>query len=257
VLGTSGSFPGANRACSGYVVETPSTRVVVDLGWGTAVRLFAVLGNHTGDGLAAVVITHEHPDHMADLYALFRARWYMRRNHPPTPLVAPPGVVDRLALTHDGERHELLSVFDWHPPQDAPIRVGDLEIRTWQLPHFVPNLGVRITSQDGVVAFTGDTGPSDDATTVGRDADLFVVDATDRHQQPGVEPAAPGSPAYNLTAAEAGALARDAGAATLLLIHLWPGNDPDLSRREAAAHFTGHVIVAQDGMILDVTRQGR
>ena len=252
VLGASGSFPGPDRACSGYLLDTGSTRLVVDLGWGTATRLFSCLGNHTGDGLDCVVITHEHPDHMGDLYALFRARWYMRRESPPIRLVAHEGVLTRLELAHDGTRRDLSRVFAWSDSGTEPTRVGDVEILSWLLPHYVPNLGIRIQCPDGVVAFSGDTGPSHDLAAVGRNADLFVVDATDRHQQPGVQPAPDGTPAFNLTAVQAGSAARDAEAKTLVLTHLWPGNDPEQALREARTTFGGDIVVAEDGMEIHI-----
>ena len=251
MLGASGAFPGAGLACSGYVVETDTTRLVVDLGWGTLTRLFALLGDHTGDLIDAVAITHEHPDHMADLYGLFRARWYARPDSPPIPLIAPPGVIDRLRLDHSGDDDSLFRVFEWQTHSDQPTLIGDTEIRTRALPHYVTNHGVRVSSSQGVVAFTGDTGPCAELATLGANADLFVVDATDRHQQPGVPPEPPQTPPFNLTAAEAGAAAREADASILVLTHLWPGNDAEQSRHEAAKAFDGPVVVARDGMTID------
>jgi len=38
------------------------------------------------------------------------------------------------------------------------------------------------------VAYTGDTGPDPALANLGRDADLYVVEATSRNQQPGTPP---------------------------------------------------------------------
>lgn len=252
VLGSSGAFPGPGHACSGYVVEASGARVVVDLGWGTLPRLFDLLGDHTGDGLDAVVITHEHPDHMADLYGLFRARWYGRRDGQPIPLLSPAGVRERLLHDHDGHAEDVARVFDWREAPGDPLAVGAVTIESLNLPHYVPNAGVRVRADDTVVAFTGDTGPSPRLADLGRDADLFVVDATDRHQQADVGPAPPGTPALNLTATEAGAAARAAGARRLMITHLWPGNDPERSRRDAAESYGDDVLVARDGLVVEV-----
>lgn len=252
VLGASGAFPGQGRACSGFVVEHADTRVVVDLGWGTLPRLLAHLGNHTGDGVDAIAVTHEHPDHMADLFGFFRARWYGCRNGPRIPLIAPRPVMDVLIASGDGDAESIGRVFEWHAAPGPETTIGSLRVSTTALPHYVLNVGIHLACDGVSVAFTGDTSPSELLADLGRDVDMFVVDATDRHQQPGVAPAAPGTLQLNLTAADAGAAGRAAGARALMLTHLWPGNDPELAARDAAATFAGPVVVARDGLVVDL-----
>jgi len=56
------------------------------------------------------------------------------------------------------------------------------------LPHYTVNVGVRLNGPGLTIAYTGDTGPDPALADLGRDADLFIVDATDRHpaaQRPG------------------------------------------------------------------------
>ena len=72
VLGSCGAYPEPGRACSGFAVEEAGYRVVLDLGYGTLPRLL----EQWPDGPHAVVITHEHPDHCADLHGLFRMQHY-------------------------------------------------------------------------------------------------------------------------------------------------------------------------------------
>ena len=74
VLGSCGAWPEPGRACSGFVLEHRGARVVLDLGYGTLPRLLALLGSSAADGIAAVIITHAHPDHMIDLHGLLRAQ---------------------------------------------------------------------------------------------------------------------------------------------------------------------------------------
>ena len=56
----------------------------------------------------------------------------------------------------------------------------------------------------------------------------------------------------HLTPAEAGTLARDAGAQTLLLAHLWAEHDPFTALHEAESAFGGPVILATRGTRLTV-----
>jgi ribonuclease BN (tRNA processing enzyme) len=108
---------------------------------------------------------------------------------------------------------------------------------------------VRLSTPTLTVAYTGDTGPDPALAEVGRDADLYIVDATDRWQQAGVPPSTPGPP-MNLTSREAGEAAAAAGADRLMLTHFWPGNDRDRSREAAAEVFSGEVLIADEGAVI-------
>lgn len=240
VLGSCGAWPEAGRACSGFLVEDGDCRLVVDLGYGTLPWLLAAA---PADSLDAVIITHAHPDHFADLHALFRARHYGHRGTglPALPVYAPRRVAEVLApLEAEGDDHLLGTVLDFRElPTGAGVRLRDLRVETVALPHWVPDAGVRVTGT-GVFAYTGDTGPASAVSELGAGADLFAVEATY------LGPPGP-APRYDLTAGEAGALAARAGARQLLLTHFWPGTDRTVSAAEAAAAFGGPVLIAEEG----------
>jgi ribonuclease BN (tRNA processing enzyme) len=238
VLGSCGAFPEPGRACSGFAVDWDGYRLVLDLGYSTLPRLLA----HWADGAVdAVVITHEHPDHCIDLHGLFRIRLYGGFGESRLPLYCPPGVLDRLSgLEPDVDLH---AVFDVHPLPGAH-RVGPFELTALPLPHFVPNVGVRLQAGEITLAYTGDTGPDPLLAELGSDADLFIVEATDRDGETR-------RPARNLmTSAEAGYWARRAGARRLMLTHFWPGNDRAASVAAARAEFDGDVLAAEEDLVV-------
>lgn len=247
VLGSCGAWPEAGRACSGYLLEHEGFRVVLDLGYATLPRLLALLGSTVADGLDAVVVTHRHPDHAVDVHALFRARRYGRRGADPLPLYAAEGVLEQVAALEEGEMAAVREVFNWHPLPAGPYRVGPFELTSIALPHFVPNAGVRLNSPGLSVAYTGDTGPDPALVDLGRDADLYIVEATDQHQQGAVAQGLPG-PTLDLDARQAGQIAAQAGARRLLLTHFWPGNDRQASRATAQEVFPGEVLTAEEGL---------
>jgi len=247
VLGSCGAWPEAGRACSGYVLEHDGFRVVLDLGYATLPRLLAVVGSSEADGIDAVIVSHRHADHAIDLHGLFRARWFGRRGAAPLPLYAPRGVLEQvLALEEDDDR-AVQRVFDWKPLPAPAYEVGPFRLESWALPHFVPNAGVRLSSPGLTVAYTGDTGPDPALTDLGRDADLYVMEASDRDQQVSTAPAPIGR-RMHLSARDAGLAAEAAGARRLLLSHFWPGNDREESRTAATAVFSGEVMLADEGM---------
>ena len=247
VLGGCGAWPEAGRACSGFLLEYDGFRVVLDLGYGTLPALLSRLGSSIAEGLDAVVVTHDHPDHVVDLHGLLRARLYGARGRGTIPLYAPAAVLERVAGLEDVEPAALGGVFTWRPLPAGDYRVGPFVLESRLLPHYVPDAGVRLSAPGLVVAYTGDTGPDPGLAELGRDADLFIVDATDQFQQGGAPPDGDERPAMNLGARVAGAVAQAAGARRLMLTHFWPGNDRERARREAAAAFGGEVLLADEG----------
>ncbi len=76
ILGCNSPYPGLDGACSGYLLEDNDTMLLIDCGHSVFGRLL-----DTADiaKLDAIVITHFHPDHYVDLYAL---RHYIKLNTP-------------------------------------------------------------------------------------------------------------------------------------------------------------------------------
>lgn len=246
VLGSCGAWPEPGRACSGFLLEHDGFRIVLDLGYGTLPRLLAELGSPAADGLDAVAITHRHSDHAIDLPGLFRARWFGNRGAPPLPLYCGADVLAQVVALEEDE-DAVHRVFDWHPLPAAGYRVGPLLLESVALPHFVPNAGLRLTATGLTVAYTGDTGPSPALAELGREADLYVMEASDRDQQRGVPPAT-AQPKLHLDSHDAGAAAQAAGARRVLLMHFWPGNDREASRARAGEVFDGEVLLADEGL---------
>lgn len=244
------AWPEPNRAASGFLLEHKGFRVVIDLGYATLPPLLDALGSVVGDGIDAVVITHRHPDHMIDLHGLFRARWFGRRGAPAIPLYAPAGVLERIAALEDDDFDAVRQVFNWHETPVAAQELGPFLLETRALPHFVPNVGARLSCADFSIAYTGDTGPDPAIAELGRDVDLFIVEATSRNQRAGTPPATPVDRQLHLSARDAGIAATAAGARRLMLTHFWPGNDREQARTEAAAVFSGEILLAGEGLVV-------
>ncbi|MCG6499743.1 MBL fold metallo-hydrolase [Kitasatospora sp. A2-31] len=233
VLGTCGAWPEAGRSASGFLLEYDGFRLVLDLGYGT----FPRLSERCADGqVDAVVVTHEHPDHCADLSALCRARYFAPERGARLPLYCTPGVVARVQAMEPTE--DLFDVFDVHPiPSDH--RVGPFRLDTALLPHHVPHAGVRVTAPGLTVAYSGDAGADPVLARLAAGADLFIAGAT--LQGTAADPRL-------MNAADAGSWAARAGAERLLLTHFWPGSDRTRSTAEARSTFAGEVIAAEEGM---------
>jgi ribonuclease BN (tRNA processing enzyme) len=247
VLGGCGAWPEPGRACAGFLVEYDGFRVALDLGYGTLPACFRCW-SVAADGLDAVVVTHDHPDQVVDLHGLFRARHYGARQGGRIALYAPEAVLERITDLEDGDRTAVQDVFLW---RQLPAEAYDIGPFRLESPHYVPNAGVRLSAPELSVAYTGDTGPDRRVAEIGRAADLFIVDATDRYQQ-AETPGPPADRAMNMTWREAAEAAAGARAQRLMLTHFWPGSDRDRSVAEAAEVFAGEVLAADEGTVVDL-----
>ena len=221
VLGGSGAWPTAGHACSGYLVEHAGFALLVDPGYATLPRL---LRRTTAEQVDAVLISHGHPDHCADLNPLLRARALGEAPPPALPVHTLPGAADAvLALDNPRMLADAYALREFTAGQR--FDVGPFQVDTWALPHWVPNAGMRLTAAGRVLAYTGDTGPSPDIAVLASDADVLLAEAT----FPDLE-LPEGDAPYLSTARQAGENGARAGVGRLVLTHLWPGTDP------AAAH---------------------
>ena len=118
VLGCSGSYGApAGGACSGYLVRAGGETIWLDCGNGT----LPALQRHADPAdLTAVVITHQHPDHCADLYGLHVLNRYgLERFHLPV-FAAHPRIAERArerglraVETAGGDAGLLAGVLEW------------------------------------------------------------------------------------------------------------------------------------------------
>jgi ribonuclease BN (tRNA processing enzyme) len=246
VLGSAGTHPGPDRLCSSYLVSHEGFRLLLDCGNGSLSNLQRVIDVSCLD---AVLISHLHPDHFADLYGLY----YALRFHPEGPLQVPLYGPTR---THEFVTQllpeESASTFADYLPATAVgpgdrLALGPLQVRLFPAHHPAPALAVRVEAAGRVLAYSGDSAWTPDLIDCARDADLFVCDSSwlerDRPHPEGI----------HMTGAEAGRIAQDAGAARLLLTHIYPRNDPEDLAAEASGTYHGEIMVAHD---LDVIELG-
>ncbi|AGZ44109.1 MBL fold metallo-hydrolase [Actinoplanes friuliensis] len=238
VLGGAGAWPEPTAGCSGYVIEHEDFILVVDPGYATLLPLLAYCPAAAVD---AVVVTHGHPDHCADLHPLLRARALPREPLPPLPCYAPAGALDAVLALDEPEL--LDGAYSLHELSQAHrLVIGPFTIDTAWLPHFLPNAGLRITAGRTTVVYTGDSGPSPDFAGFAVGADLLIAESTYATEVPARQAG------FLSTAVDAAALATRAEAGTLWLTHLWPGSSPAAHLEAAARGYAGPTAVARPGL---------
>ena len=232
VLGCSGTYAGPGDACTGYLIRTSSTALVVDLGPGT----LANLQRHLPIGeVDAFVLSHEHPDHWLDVPLLRNAlRFFVGREG--VPVYGTAGTL-AMARTVMGELEPTLV---WHTITAASrVEVGDLRLRFSRTDHPVETLAVRVDHGDRTLLYSADTGPAWRGDGVAGHVDTFLCEAS---FTPDTE-----EDHLHLSARQAADLAGAVDAARLVLTHVPPGIDGAAQARLAAAGYDGPIDVAGTG----------
>lgn len=198
------------------------------------------------DAIDDIFITHFHPDHVAGL-PLFLMELSLRKRRKPIRIHAGKRVISRI--------RKMMEMYQWRKlPSQFPIRYHAVEyrpganvfshaefrVRSTPVRHVVPALGVRVdfpgTGRSFV--YSADTEPSPRLAALARGAGLLIHEAT-------------GAGVGHSSAAQAAAVARNAGVGKLLLIHTDPYADRKALVQQARVVFPGPVVIAADRMRVD------
>ncbi|MBO0851013.1 MAG: MBL fold metallo-hydrolase [Pseudonocardia sp.] len=251
VLGCSGSGPGPDSPSSGYLVRVGERALTLDLGNGALGALHRYLEPFDLD---ALVLSHLHPDHCADVASLV----VYRRYHPAPPYPAagrrlpvygPAETADRLgalcsASADERAGEDLSDVFEFRPL--APLTVGSpdevagVAMSACRAVHPCESYAVRLEHGGRSLAYSGDTGACDALVDLARGADVLLCEATWPHtssRPPGV----------HLSGREAGEHAAAAGVGRLLLTHVQVWFDAAVLLAEAKSAFDGPVELVTAG----------
>jgi len=230
---------------AGHFIDWSGGRLLMDCGSG-------VVHGLARDGLdwraiSHVAISHFHADHVADLPALLWA-WTHGVPTEDTRLRSLLGPVGLRRLLND--LATAYGEFILHPGSDLRvIELGPgvqwrdpgpgLVIETCGVPHTPEALAFRVTTDEGEVGYTGDTGPHPPLGEFFRGVDVLIAECA-------VPDAAPRD--VHLAPTDVAELALAAAPEHLVLTHLYPGVPAaELPAIIRAGGFQGRVTVARDG----------
>jgi len=244
VLGSSGGYAGAGRACSGYLLRQGVSSLMLDIGSGSLANLLAQL---PVDGLGGLAITHMHYDRYVDIYGLATARRFWESWLPPLPLRAPPGAMELICgpLSEDsrGRFSECFETVE-HREGDGSDIAG-FELTAMPARHMEGSFSFRVSAGGRTVCYSGDSDVCDSLVELAGGVDLFICESTFTSEVLEKEQG-------HMYAREAGDIATRAGAGRLMLTHLWPTLDGQRALRDASSTYDGPVILALEGQTLEV-----
>ena len=181
-LGTGDAFCSGGRFQTCFLVEVEDFRFLIDCG---ATSLLALKSQDIStDQLDGVIISHFHGDHFGGLpYILLDANFTKARTQP-FHILGPPGVANRVEELMDicypkVDIHSLnfKVLFQEYKPDHkqsfGPLRVEALPVI--HVPASKPH-GLRIHHGNSILAFSGDTGWTDNLYGIADGASLFICE---------------------------------------------------------------------------------
>jgi ribonuclease BN (tRNA processing enzyme) len=255
------------RTSSCYLVRGGGSAVVLDMGHGSFAALGALLDPRTLD---AIFISHLHPDHHIDLVPMRHYLKFGCSMAAKVPLHAPEGIRARYDALND--EPGFLDALPGPPLVAGRLPIGALTVEAKRVTHTDSSYAFRVALAgggsgprdgpggsgpgDGPGGSGPGHGPGDDGPGLvysgdcGRGADLLALlrpgDTLLSEAAWGANPAI--EEVEHLTAADAAAVAREGGAARLILTHILDDSRPIAALRIARGVYSGPVQLAAPGM---------
>jgi ribonuclease Z len=265
LLGTGSPIPDPQRAGPSTLVRAANQTLLVDCGRGVLQRATAV--GVGASGLTALLLTHLHSDHIADLGDVLITRWVttFTPDPPPLPIIGPPGTAEVVEAVLKAFGPDIGYRIAHHADLNAPpgVEVQEhLEGVVWDRDGVritvaptdhrpvAPTIGFRISHEHASVVLAGDTVPcpSLDELAAGAGALVHTVirkDLIEAMPQQRIRDICD----YHSSVEQAADTAARAGVGTLILTHcvppVMPGQEDDW-RARAASVFSGRVELGPD-----------
>jgi ribonuclease BN (tRNA processing enzyme) len=238
VLGCAPACGNPGEPCSGYLVTAGGARVLLDCGPGVLSSLLL----RDAAPLDAIVLSHLHFDHVADLIPLGYAHTFGLASEWKAPaLYAPPGGEAHLEALCEASGHGRdhlvacgLTVGEYDPA--GALEIGDARITFRKLIHPGVSHAIRVEADGGALVYSGDTAVTPALREHASGAGLLISEST----------ALPASDVH-MPATAAGRIAQEAGCRALVLTHL-DVRERTAALRQAREAFGGPVLAAVPGL---------
>ncbi|QDP39744.1 MBL fold metallo-hydrolase [Radiobacillus deserti] len=234
VIGFWGAYPEAGGATSSYLLEQDGFSLLVDCGSGALSRLQHV---KPVKELDAVLLSHYHQDHIADIGVLQYA-WLVQNVMHGTRDILPIYGHQEDPEGFQSLSHEYTKAIGYDPNQT--LEIGPFSITFLLTKHPVPCYAMRITDGESAIVYTADSSFQQSFIPFAQSADLLITDCNFYGEQDG-------SAAGHMTSKEGAEIAKKAGVKTLLLSHLPHHGTHGQLLTEARHYFSGEISLAKEG----------
>lgn len=242
VVGHWGGYPAAKGATSCYLLETEEFSLVIDMGSSALSKLQTYIDVTHID---AVILSHYHTDHIADIGVLQHARLVQTYLQGHTDILPIYGHAEDVE-SFNALSHEYTSGVIYHPKKE--LIIGPYTINFIQTKHSVPCYGMRITDGHHTIVYTADTAYFKDLIPFAQGANLLITDCNFYAGQ-----ADQAHTAGHMTSAQGAYIAQQANVDELLLSHLPHFGNHEQLVEEAKQYFAKKVYLADEGFIWQAT----
>jgi len=235
IIGYWGGDPGVDGASSTYVISKNDFHLVVDIGSGGLCKLQKYVNVTDID---AVILSHYHADHVADVGVLQQAllvQSFLTESVTTVPIYA--------HKENDVAFHQLTDDFTEsvaYVPENT-LKIGPFFIRFLRTKHSVPCFGMRITDGNSTIVYTADSAYQDEWIKFSKDADLLLAESNFYKGQDAAK-------AGHMTSEEVGIIAKNADVKEVILTHLPHFGEHAQLVKETKEVFTGPVTLAKEGL---------
>ncbi|HLX37259.1 MAG TPA: MBL fold metallo-hydrolase [Candidatus Binataceae bacterium] len=184
LLGTGDAFASFGRSQSGYLIDAPAGRILMEAGPCLLQTLKS--GGHSTDSFDLLLISHLHGDHYGGLPFLILDYMFETRRKRVLTIAGPAKLEERTwQLTRtmfphfelDKIRHKVKFVV---LEPETSTRLGKFKVSAIRSPHTKPDisLSLRIDGGGKSIVFSGDSGWNDELVEFSAGADLFLCECT-------------------------------------------------------------------------------
>lgn len=240
VIGFWGGYPPKNGASSGYLLEEDGFHLLLDCGSGILSKLQNVV---QPEELQAVLLSHYHSDHIADIGVLQHARLiqgYLGKQMSVLPIY---GHYDDQSEFSNLTYKEITKGFAYD--LNSSLTIGPFKISFLRTDHPVPCYAMRFEAGGKTLVYTADGSYKEELIDFCKQADLLLCECNFYGDQDGKQ-------AGHMTSLEAGELAQKAAVKQLLLTHLPHYGNPLKLVSEASTKYTGIIKLAQEFLAISL-----
>ena len=180
ILGSGDAFSSGGFKSAGSLIDLPDKRILLDCGPHTLQALKAI--NRKTTEIDWIIITHFHGDHFGGVPYLLLESIFQHQRVKPLTIIGPPGIEDRvkrlfseLYAKEGGRMIPFPCIYQEITPGD-PFEQDDILIQAHAMNHTPEAQGYRIKVKSRVIAYTGDTGWTENLFSLIKEADLAIME---------------------------------------------------------------------------------
>ncbi|WP_239256958.1 MBL fold metallo-hydrolase [Listeria ilorinensis] len=239
VFGHWGGYPLKNDGTSSYLLEEEGFKLLIDVG----ASAVSIMQNYLDPAdLDAVILSHYHPDHVADVGILQHIRLLSNQeNRPP--------ILPIYAHNEDERGFSYLNMKDvteaYVYQEEDILEVGPFSISFLRTIHPVPCFAMRFSANGKSVVYTADSAYQESFVAFAERADFLFADTNFFKEMAGKS-------RVHMASIEVGRLAKQASVKKLMLTHLPQNGSLQQLKTEAAAEFNGEILLAEKGLSITI-----